>query len=938
MLATAFANTLQGDAAGESPLTRVWGTLSPRFEHVDDQHFVVQGRDRLLNLSPEGLQFVGDEASISLRFRGAKKGTGPEGREKLPTRTNYLVGKDPGSWRTGVPNYSSVVYRDLYDGIDLVVHSEQDKVEYDFHVRPGADSSSIELAVLGAEETLIDGNGDLILSRPGFRLVQRKPLAYQMSDGSRRRVDVAFERRGENDVGFRLDAYDVTKPLVIDPVVYSSFLGPSFPLAMVVDEQGAAYVVGITQSTAFPATEGSLQPEFAGGVCVGLGIRGPAQSFPCYDIFLAKMNPEGTALEYATYLGAQGFDQAVDVAVDASGNAYVLAQAAPGLPTTEGALQPESPGDFAGYVAKIDPAGEKLVFATYLPGSGSEQPAAIAVDTAGSIYVTGTTLSSQFPTTPGVFQRQWRGKGPNNLGGDAFLVKINPDTGELVYSTFLGGSLSDNALDLGVDAEGYAYISGWTQSMDFPTTPGVLQATLPEGATQAAFVAKVSPQADALIYSTFLSGASYETSLAVDATGHVYVAGTVTSEDFPFTPGALLTSSDGFLVKLAPYGAEFVYAAQVGGYNSALAIDEKGSAYLAGEIQSRPGMEFEPTPGAVQSCGDTISGFAAKVSADGAQLLYATFLDYGGSITAVGAGKDGSIYVAGQSDLRKFPLTPGAFRESPIGAETNGFLAKINPSSGSRFYASQVRNSASYLQGGVAPGEWITLFNPGVGPEVPEIASMRPAQRGVTELGRVRVLFDGRAGYLTYTHRCQVNAIVPFEVAGQESVDITVEYSGVALDPVTVPVVDASPALYSRDASGYGAAAALNEDLSVNLNTPEQTAPRGSIVSLFGTGAGQMDPPLEDGLPAASPLPSVRLPVAVLYMDPTTEEFREAVVTYAGAAPDLLAGILQVNFQVPSDIELPETGYPAGIYQYALPVRLRIGDYESQTLTVWVSE
>jgi uncharacterized protein (TIGR03437 family) len=744
---------------------------------------------------------------------------------------------------------------------------------------------------------------------------------------------VAFERRGEKAIGFRLGAYDPTQPLVIDPLVYSSFIGPLVPQALVVDGAGAAYVVGRTQSTAFPTTEPSLQPGFAGGVCLVLGF-GPAPSYshPCDDIVVAKMNPDGTALEYATYLGGPGSDVGVDIAVDALGNAYVLARAAAGLPTTEGVLQPESTrGARPAYIAKLDPTGQNLVLASYLAGSGGESPRAIAVDLTGNIYVTGTTVSMDFPTTSGALQPHWPGR--DSLESNAFVAKLNPEATELVYSTYLGGFLDDRAFDIEVDSEGHAYVAGRTESMDFPATPGVLQAIFPDNAQQAGFVAKLSTQGDALVYSTFLRSGGSAMALAVDAGGHAYVAGTVASEDFPFTPGALRTDSRGFLAKLAADASELVYAAEVGGSNRALAVDAAGHAYLAGVAGTEFGGHFEPTAGALQPCGSSGNGFAAKVSADGGELLYGTFVDLGSeSVTAIDVGTDGSIFMAGFSDLRWFPLMPDAFQDEPITEEKNGFLAKIRPAPGSHFLASQVRNSASYLQGGVAPGEWITLFNPGIGPETPETPPIRPEGRGVTELGGVRVLFDGVAGYLTYAHRCQINAIVPFEVAGRNSVEIRVEYLDAALDPVTVPVVEASPGLYSQSASGRGAAAALNQDLTVN---GQQPARPGSFVALFGTGAGLMDPPLEDGLPAAPPFSSVRLPVAVLYMDPTTEEFREAVVTYAGAAPELLAGMLQVNFQVPPDIQFRQQVLP-GAHQ--LPIRLRVGDQESQTVFVWVDQ
>jgi hypothetical protein len=223
-----------------------------------------------------------------------------------------------------------------------------------------------------------------------------------------------------------------------------------------VDGAGNAYVTGFTFSADFPTTPGAFDTTFNPGT---------------FDAFVTKLNPAGSALVYSTYLGGASTDQGFGIAVDAAGNAYVTGwTVSADFPTTPGAFDTTAAGADA-FVTKLNPAGSALVYSTYLGGASTDQGFGIAVDGAGNAYVTGLTVSADFPTTPGAFDTTFNG------GGDAFMTKLNPAGSALVYSTYLGGASNDQGSGIAVDGAGNAYVTGSTFSADFPTTPGAFDTT-----------------------------------------------------------------------------------------------------------------------------------------------------------------------------------------------------------------------------------------------------------------------------------------------------------------------------------------------------------------------------------------------------------------------------------------------------------------------------
>ncbi|MGH7945869.1 MAG: SBBP repeat-containing protein, partial [Opitutaceae bacterium] len=574
-------------------------------------------------------------AVLRMAIVGADPAPLVSGLEQLTGKANYFIGNDPAKWRTNIPTYAKVHYREVYPGIDLVYYGNQRQLEYDFIVAPGADPGNIMLDFQGAERMEVNAEGALVLHLAGGAMRQKKPVIYQEVGGVRREIAGSYVLWGASRVGFEVAAYDTSRPLVIDPVLaYSTYLGGSFSNdlgeAIAVDAAGNAYVTGRTTSyeqDRFPTTPGAFQPSTTAS---------PGWS----DAFVTKLNPAGSALIYSTYLGGGGEDSGFGIAVDTDGNAYVAGwQDGTNFPTTPGAFQTTKPGGGSigdGFVTKLNPTGSALVYSTYLGGREHDLAFGIAVDTGGNAYVTGSTVSADFPTTPGAFQGAPTGGGfPPPFGG-GFTTKLNPAGTALIYSTTsISGAIA-------VDADGNAYLTGWAGA-DLPTTPGAFQTSFGGGAYDA-FVAKLNVAGSALVYSTYLGGGLDEggSGIAIDAGGNAYVTGYTGSINFPTTSGAFQPvfaggtgegdrygnsrfPADTFVAKLNPTGSALIYSTYLGGsgddFSSGISIDSLGNAYLTGDTRS---SDFPTGPGAFQPAhaGGAFDAYVTKLNPDGSALVY----------------------------------------------------------------------------------------------------------------------------------------------------------------------------------------------------------------------------------------------------------------------------------------------------------------------------
>lgn len=459
------------------------------------------------------------QAAVKMRLVNANPTPLITGLQELRGKANYLLGNDPLKWRTNISTYGQVKYNDVYPGIDLVYYGNPGQLEHDFILAPGADIYQIVLAFDGTSGLTLSREGDLILPTAKGVIQLQRPVVYQEINGTKRFIEGRYVQRNQQ-IGFQVAHYDQTKPLVIDPVlIYSTYLGGSavdLAYAIAIDSFGNTYVTGATNSVNFPI-QNPFQGTFGGGT---------------YDAFITKFDPTGSVLIYSTYLGGSNVEQIVggDIAVDVAGNAYVTGLTASMDFPLQNPFQGTLKGVSDAFVTKLDSTGSALIYSTYLGGSSLERGWGIAVDTSNNAYITGATASSDFPLM-NPFQSTFGGgsfdafitkfnstgsallyssylggsNSESELGGDvaidafgqavvtgetdsinfplqnpfqgtysgggkdAFVTKFNFTGSAVIYSTYLGGSLNDFGQAIAIDSSGNAYVTGYSNSLNFPT-------------------------------------------------------------------------------------------------------------------------------------------------------------------------------------------------------------------------------------------------------------------------------------------------------------------------------------------------------------------------------------------------------------------------------------------------------------------------------------
>lgn len=725
-----LAVTLPAAEWTPAQIADAYGKIPLRFERNEGQTscevaYVSRGRRSMLFLtSTEAvLTLRGEEdAVLRLRLLDANPAAAIAGQEPLESRVNYLVGNDRRKWRMGVTTYRRVRYPDVWPGVDLVWHGSQNVLEYDFVVAPGVDPSQIGLEVEGARKLRIDGEGNLVAETAAGDVVQRAPVLYQEGPDGRVPVAGTYELRGRR-VSFSIGAYDVTKPLVIDPVLeYSTFLGGSLneeAFGVAVDAEGNAYVTGPTDSLDFPRAA-PLVPEREALV------------------FIAKLNSDGTDLVYSTFLGASNgasslrFEEGSDIiiatgiAVTANGEACITGGVDNTLglsnyPVTDNAYQKAenclgacntlvgTPGIDA-FVTMLSADGTALVYSSFFGGEKIDPQAsfdrgdAVAVDVAGKIYIAGVTNSNDLPTK-NAFQSR---RASSGLGLDAFLAVFDPSqergNDTLVYSSFIGGREDDHALGLAVDPDRNAYVGGKTRSFDLETKAPAGQ-TLPplqktfQGGQFDGFVAKIDTESEgdsSLTYLTYFGGNGNDRveAVAVDAFHRAYITGATSSDPsrFPLLNAFDATQRNGeaFVAKLNANGTTLFYSSFLGGDNdntaedfeegTGIAIDDAGNAYVTGNTTAGDtfpvGIFERPLP--LEQQGTVfVAKVGASVSATAVPaLVYST--TFGGErarARGIAVSAQGEVYIAGFCD-DGLPTTPDAF-QSATGGGRDAFVAKL---------------------------------------------------------------------------------------------------------------------------------------------------------------------------------------------------------------------------------------------------------------------
>jgi hypothetical protein len=808
---------------------------------------VEKPRDRragpALPFSSRGLADTGESSAVvRMKLVGANAKAAVTGAEELPGKSNYFIGNDPKKWRTNVPTYAKVRYENVYPGVDLVYYGNQGgQLEYDFVVAPGADPAAIRLALSGGLEvgsrqsavgtgtqnrqqrqsktqnlkSKIDPNGDLMVKTDGDEVRFQKPVAYQppinngqrtTDDGQRTPVDAHYVLQASNQVGFKVGPYDRTRPLFIDPVLsYSTYLGGSsgdYGAGIAVDSSGNAYVTGVTESTDFP-TFNPIQ-----GTCNGC-FYGSPHSYSG-NAFVAKLNPTGSALVYSTYLGGGGGggfeegDWGDGIAVDSAGNAYVTGFTESSDFPTVNPLQATCvllPTEFIGleacstaFVAKLNPAGNALVYSTYLGGNGGDGGYGIAADSAGNAYVTGYTGSTDFPIA-NPLQPSYGG------GQDAFVAKLNPAGSALVYSTYLGGSGEDYAQGIAVDAAGNAYVTGITASINFPAaTPPTICGNCGSN-NNGAFVAKLNPAGSALVYVTLL-GPATPSSVAVDPAGNAYVTGSTDSTDLPTVNPFQTTcgpcsqgNQTSFVAKLNAAGSALVYSTYLGGsggdardQGDGIAADSSGNAYVTG-VTSSPDF---PTANPLQSC---VGGgaFVTKFNPAGSALVYSTCLQ-GGWGSGIALDASGNAYVTGSTSSTHF-VTVNPLQPSYGGGTEDAFVAKL----GAVTLSPTSLSFSNQVIGTTSPAQPVTLSNMGNASLTISSIAMAGSNSGDFAVAATGTTCSTSAALAAGTS-CTINVTFAPTIVGSESASLSVS-DNIAGAPLTVPLSGAGVLLPAPNVS-----------------------------------------------------------------------------------------------------------------------------------------
>ncbi|HVZ40363.1 MAG TPA: SBBP repeat-containing protein [Candidatus Kapabacteria bacterium] len=626
---------------------------------------------------------------MRMRFVGAAD-AGVVGATQLPGVFNYFIGNDPARWAVGARSYASVELHDLYPGIGARVYVDptEGMPRYDLLVAPGTDPSAIRIAFDGASRVRVDASGDLVVTTSLGDVHQKGLYAYQVDNGRRERVQCSFTTMHDGSIGFRTGSFDRSRALVIDPLVYSTYLcsdaySRGFDIA--VDGNDNAYVTGYTGATVFPTSLGAYQ-----------GGRSGAST----DAFVTKLAPNGRTLVYSTYLGGTTDDAGTSIAVDAAGAIYVAGYTYSTDFPIKTAPQTTLGGVRDAFVTKLDPLGitpaSQLVYSTYLGGGALDFATALAVHN-GEAYVTGLTASNDFPTvTP--FQAG------ASASGDIFITHLSAAGSTILGSTYLGGGKNEEACGIAVDQFGSAYVAGLTYSLDFPTHGVSTPYDATDNGNNEAFVVKLTANMNTLLYGTYLggSGDDYAYGIAVDAAGDAFVTGRTKSSDFPVTPGAYGARYNGgggdiFMSKLDPNGSTLLFSTYIGGNNDEWALDitldGSTNAWIAGVTLSD---NFPVTPNGIQPQrgGATYDAMILALDRTGSRLVYASYLGGTGADTAraLAIGSDGSVFLTGSTFAANYPTSANAYLRTSNGGTfvtRVGVIKLLIPGGGEVFCAGE---------------------------------------------------------------------------------------------------------------------------------------------------------------------------------------------------------------------------------------------------------
>jgi hypothetical protein len=624
---------------------------------------------------------------VDMGLAGSNAAAPIEALDRLPTRTGYFIGRRE-NWHTGIANYARVRYRGVYPGIDVVYYGNQGELEYDFVVAPGANPRVIRFQVNGPGRLHLTPEGDLAIETGGRRILQRKPLIYQQApDGSgRREVAGRYTLLAGHTVGVRVDGYDRARPLVIDPVVeYCTYFGGpgnDEVTAMKLGPNGQLYIAGSTDSTGQPAVGNYYSNVNSGIVNAFLAVVDTTQSnYP---------------VTYFSYFGGTGTDIPLGLDVDAGGFAYLVGTTTSAdFPLAGVNIQSTNTSEITcGFLLKVNPAQSGtagLWYGTYLGSASGLNPTTltgVAADPTGLIDVIGSTQAGDYPTTAGSYAAVLYGS------QDAVLSQIDPNAGVLVYSTYLGGELTDYGRAIAVDAKGLVYFAVDTDSTLFPAAGYQYQSTLQGVSDIVVGVMDFTQyQTASLIWDTYFGGSDADQvrAMFLNSQGNMVLTGYTLSQNFPVTADAAQSHMAGngdaivSVVNVTGTGPFLLYSTYLGGSQGdvgyGVATDPAGNLYVTGYTLS---PDFPVTSGAPQPLwGQGVDVFAAEVSPGvpgSAGIRFGTYfgvedINVGDSIVL---GADGTMYMGGFGGVG-LPSSADASQFGYGGGSSDGFLIVLSP-------------------------------------------------------------------------------------------------------------------------------------------------------------------------------------------------------------------------------------------------------------------
>jgi gliding motility-associated-like protein len=609
---------------------------------------------------------------VRMDYEGINLNAEKQGTDKSEAYYNYFIGNDSTKWASYVGLYGELIVKDAYFGIDIRYYFDSGQIRYDYLVKPGADIASISFSLIGADDVTVNEPGELIIQTSLGEVKHGRLFAYQKIGKEKREVICRFVRKEDGNFGIIASSYEKGSILVIDPLVWSTFLGGmenDFVYSFTLDKNSNVSFTGFTNSATYPTTTGVYDNTQNGNE----------------DIIVTKLNSNASSLIYSTFIGGNRQENGISLDADLSDNLVLTGLTySTNFPTTLNAFDRtfNSPA-FGGsdiIVVKINSNGTSLIFSTYLGGSSSDGGYSVLLDDKGNSYISGATKSTNFPTTNGALQRTFSGG-----NDDAIISKFDPTGSLLAYSTYLGGAKDDLGNAIVIDNSYNIIVSGVTSSLDFPTTSGVYDQIY--NGDNDGFISKIDSIGSSLIFSTFIGGSNGEwaRTIALDNSMNIYISGETWSTDYPITLNAYDRTHDSLndivISKFNPTCTKLESSTYLGGRWSdcafSIALDIDNNIYITGNTAS---SNYPVTSDALFRYLNGINDVIISViNSDLSKLIYSTYL--GGSNIedswCIKVDSNRIAYILGMTQSADFPVTPGVI-DNKYDSLWDIFLSKID--------------------------------------------------------------------------------------------------------------------------------------------------------------------------------------------------------------------------------------------------------------------